>query len=119
VYTIDASTWVNAFDQREPGHEDSRQLLELLADRAIPIVVPNLVLIEVAGAISRTRQEPVQAEAFAAALAQLPTVTLVTLDEALTRSAVALAAQQSLRGADAVYGAVALQSGCTTGDARP
>jgi hypothetical protein len=28
--TVDASVWVNAFDQREPGHLVSRQLLEVL-----------------------------------------------------------------------------------------
>jgi len=49
MYTIDASVWVNAFDQREPGHQVSRQFLEVLRDQALPIIVPNLVLVEVAG----------------------------------------------------------------------
>jgi hypothetical protein len=33
MYTIDASVWVNAFDQREPGHAASRQLLVKLPHR--------------------------------------------------------------------------------------
>lgn len=65
MYTVDASVWVNAFDGREPGHAISRQCLDLLRVQALPIVVPNLVLVEVAGAISRTRHDPAQAQTFA------------------------------------------------------
>jgi predicted nucleic acid-binding protein len=56
--TVDASVWVNGFDQREAGHATSRQLLAVLRTRALPIIVPNLVLAEVAGTISRTRNDP-------------------------------------------------------------
>ena len=113
MYTIDASVWVNGFDRRESGHAASRQLLEVVQRRALPIIVPNLVLVEVAGAISRTRQDPVHAEQFAMALAQLPNITVVPLDSALGSQALILAAQHTLRGADAVYAAVAQQAGCT------
>jgi hypothetical protein len=80
MYTVDASVWVNGFDQREAGHTTSRQLLAVLRARALPIIVPNLVLAEVAGAISRTRNDPVQVEAFATTLGRLPNVTVVALD---------------------------------------
>lgn len=113
MYTVDASVWVNGFDQREAGHTTSRQLLEVLRTRALPILVPNLLLAEVAGTIRRTRQDPVRAEAFAATLERLPNVTVVALDVALGDLARALAAQDGLRGADAVYAAVAQQAGCT------
>jgi predicted nucleic acid-binding protein len=113
VYTIDASVWVNGFDQREPGHESSRQLLGLLSTASTPIIVPNLVLVEVAAAISRTRHNPIQAQAFAIALSNLPNLTVMPLDDIMVRQALALAAQHGLRGADAVYAAVAAQAGCT------
>lgn len=113
MYTVDASVWVNGFDQRESGHETSRQLLELLRAQAVPIIEPMLVLAEVAGAISRTRQDPARAEAFAIVLGQLPNVTILPLDDTLGQQALALAAQHGLRGADAVYAAVAQQAGCT------
>jgi hypothetical protein len=29
MYTVDASVWVNAFDQREPGHLVSREFLDV------------------------------------------------------------------------------------------
>ena len=105
MYTVDASVWVNAFDQRESGHHVSRQFLEVLRDQTLPIIVPNLVLVEVAGAISRTRRAPAQAQAFATALSQLPHVTVRMLDEVCALHALTLAAQYGLRGADAVYAA--------------
>jgi hypothetical protein len=40
MYTIDASVWVNGFDQRELGHVTSRQLLELLRVKGLPIIEP-------------------------------------------------------------------------------
>jgi predicted nucleic acid-binding protein len=113
MYTVDASVWVNGFDQWEAGHATSRQLLEVLRIRALPIIVPNLVLAEVAGAISRTRNDPAQAEVFATTLGRLTNVTVVPLDVALGDQARVLAAQHGLRGADAVYAAVAQQAGCT------
>lgn len=113
MYTIDTSVWVNSFDQREPGHAISRQVLTLLSAQTLPIIVPTLVLAEVAGAISRTQGNPGQAQAFALALGNLPNVTLVALDTALAHQTLMLAAQYGLRGADAVYAATALQTGCT------
>jgi predicted nucleic acid-binding protein len=113
MYTVDASVWVNAFDQREPGHQVSRQLLEVLQRQALPIIVPNLVLVEVAGAISRTRRAPAQAQAFATALSRLPHVTVRVLDEVCALHSLTLAAQQGLRGADAVNAAVAREAGST------
>jgi len=111
VYTIDASVWVNAFDRREPEHAASRRLLDLIAAQAIPVFVPNLVLAEVAGAISRTRKSPADARAFATALGDLPNVRLVPLDDVSAHQAVGLAAQHGLRGADAVYAVVAMRAG--------
>ncbi|MSS70800.1 MAG: PIN domain-containing protein [Candidatus Latescibacteria bacterium] len=113
MYTVDASVWVNGFDQREPGHEISRQFLDLLGKQVIPVFVPNLILSEVAGAISRTRNNPSQAEAFAILLSKLPNVTVIPLDNPLAHQAFILAARHGLRGADAVYAAVATQRGCT------
>jgi len=113
MYTVDASVWVNSFDQREPGHDISRRLLEQLRDHVVPVILPSLVLAEVAGAVSRTRNNPAQALAFASAIGQLPNLTLVPLDASVAHQATQLAAQHGLRGADSVYAAVAVQANCT------
>lgn len=112
MYTIDASVWVSSFDQTEIDHTDSRNFLTLLAKQQVDIYVPSLVLVEVAAAISRSKQDPVQAEIFAKALSQIPDLYLVELDQDLAEKALALAAQQKLRGADAVYAAVAQEKNC-------
>lgn len=113
MYTVDASVWVNGFDHREVGHATSRQFLDEMRMRKVPIIVPNLVLIEVAAAISRTRHNSVQAVAFASALRRLPHVELWALDQGRALHAVTLASEHGLRGADAVYAAVAIEAACT------
>jgi predicted nucleic acid-binding protein len=112
MYTVDASVWINGFDQREKGHEYSRALLELLHQKDIPIFTPNIVLAEVAGTISRTRQDAAKAQSFAAALSRLPNIFLIPLDSSLAERAASLAAQYGLRGADSVYAAVAKKYDC-------
>jgi predicted nucleic acid-binding protein len=113
MYTIDASVWVNSFDQKEKGHETSRQFLAFVGQKAVPIAAPTLVLAEVAGAVSRTRKDSEQAQAFALALRGLPNLTLINLDADFAEQSLQLAARHGLRGADAVYAAVALETGFT------
>jgi predicted nucleic acid-binding protein len=108
MYTVDTSVWVNGSDTLEAGHEISRACLQLLAQRGEQLVLPTLVLAEIAGAISRTRLDATLADTFAAQVAALPNVTLVPLDEALAHQARVLAATHRLRGADAVYAALTL-----------
>ena len=112
MFTIDASVWVNADSPAEPHQPDSRALLDLLFARGLSIVVPTLLPAELAGAIARTRGDSALAEEMATALLALPTVRWIALDDALARRAAELAARHRLRGADAVYAAVALTHGC-------
>lgn len=95
----------------EPDHADCDALIQRLRAGAIPIVVPSLLLAEVAGAISRARRDPIRARVFVATLRALPNLTLVPLDEELAQQAADLAGDHRLRGADAVYAAVAAQFG--------
>ena len=112
MLTIDSSVWVNADSPAEPHQPESRTLLDLLFTRRIPIVVPTLLAAELAGAIARTRGDPVLAEDMATAVLALPTVRWVALDDIMARRAAELAARNRLRGADSVYAAVALVHGC-------
>ncbi len=110
-YTIDASVFLSAFNSAEAGHVDSNQLLNLLQNQAIPMIVPTLVLPEVAATISRVRGDASLARAFADQLSRLPNLMLITLDPTLAQQAADTAAQHRLRGSDAVYAAVALRFG--------
>ena len=107
--TVDASVFINGFNSAEVGHEVSRALLARLQELATPIVVPTLVLPEVAATISRVHGESELARAFAAALNQRPHVTFVALDALLAQQAADIAARQRVRSSDAVYAAVAVR----------
>jgi len=110
---VDASVFVNGFNPYEAGHEESRRLLALLQEQAAPIIVPTLLLPEVAAAIGRGQQDADLAREFAAALSRLPHLVLIPLNTTLAQQAADVAAQYRLRGSDAVYAAVSLRFGST------
>jgi predicted nucleic acid-binding protein len=111
TYTVDASVFLNAFNPYETGYEDSLRLLALMQERATPIIVPTLLLPEVAAAVARGRGDAGLARSFTAHLSHLPHLVLVPLDTTLARQSAEVAADYHLRGSDAVYAAVALRFG--------
>ena len=111
--TMDASVFLNAFNLQEKGQPQSQRLLSHLRDAATPIVCPTLLLPEVSATISRGTSNPELAQEFTASLQQLPHMVLVPLDERLAEEAAAIAANQRLRGRDAVYAAVSLRFAST------
>ena len=110
-FTVDASVFLNAFNPAEAGHAESQGVLAWLQEQATPIIVPTLVLPEVAATIRRVRGDGALARDFANALSRLPNLVLVNLDTTLAQQAADAAAQYRLRGSDAVYAAVALRFG--------
>ncbi|HEU5298753.1 MAG TPA: type II toxin-antitoxin system VapC family toxin [bacterium] len=111
--TIDASVFLNAVNPPEVGHERSRALLARLRTEADPIIVPTLLLPEVAGAIARGRQDAALARDVARTISRLPHLVLVALTTVLAQRALEVAAEHRLRGSDAVYATVAMQFGTT------
>jgi predicted nucleic acid-binding protein len=110
-YSVDASVFVNAFNPHETGHAASLAALTAIQERGDPIVVPALLLTEVASAVARANDDTAGTMEYVDAIAGLPNVTLVTLTPAVARQAADLAATHRLRGADAVYVAVSLRYG--------
>jgi predicted nucleic acid-binding protein len=113
MYTIDASVHVSALNPAEADSTTSQVFLALVRQHGLPLFCPTLLLVEVAAAVARAFDDTDRAMALAHALRGLPNQTLVPLDEDLADRAVALAATARLRGADAVYAAVAQQYGTT------
>ena len=111
MYTLDASIWVRSLDPREQFHADCDALLQHLRLSATPIIVPVIVLPEVAGAISRAHRDPMRARVFVMTLRALPNLILMPIDDALAEQAAQIAADARLRGADAIYVAVARRHG--------
>lgn len=110
-FTVDASVFVNAFNPHETGHAASLRVLSAIQERGDPIIVPALLLTEVASAIARATDDTAGAVAYVDAIAALSNVTLVTMTSAVARQAADLAATHRLRGADALYVAVSLRYG--------
>ncbi len=110
---IDASVWVAAFLARDAHHRDAAVLLRRLIEEGIMVTTPLLALPEVVGAIARQTDDSELAEKITAFLHTQPWIQFVPLTGDLATEAATSAAQQRLRGADAVYVALAAQRALT------
>ncbi|OGL05900.1 MAG: hypothetical protein A3H48_00710 [Candidatus Rokubacteria bacterium RIFCSPLOWO2_02_FULL_71_18] len=88
-------------------HEASRRWLTRHVAGGGLVIAPTLLLPEVAGAVARRTAEPRLARRAVDAVLRLPALRLVPVDDVLARMAAKLAARLRVRGADAVYIAVA------------
>jgi len=109
--TIDASVFVSAFTPTEPAHQASKAFMFRMRAQSDPIIVPILVLPEISAAISRGQGKPELGKAFVQELRNFPNTTFIDVDEAVANLAVDIAANNRLRGSDAIYAAVALRFG--------
>ena len=112
-YTVDASVFVNAFNPHEDGHAASLAILTATQQGGDPVIVPTLLLPEIASAVTRASDDTAGALQYVSATAALSHLTLVSLTPVTARQAAELAAAHRLRGADAVYAAVARRYGTT------
>jgi predicted nucleic acid-binding protein len=104
---------VNAFNPHEEGHAESLAILAAIQQGGDPVIVPTLLLPEIASAVARASNDDAGALQYANATAALPHLTLVSLTPTTARQAAELAANHRVRGADAVYLAVARRYGTT------
>lgn len=111
--TLDASVLVSAFTPSENAHLPCKALLREVRQSKAAIILPTLVIVEIAAAIGRGQGKPDLGYAFALEMTRFPNLALVTLDESLARAAAEIAARHRLRGSDAVYVAVARRFGAT------
>ena len=109
--SVDASVFVNAFNPTEEGSDHSWEYLNSLKRAGTPIIVPALLLPEIAASIARKKDDAELGIQLAQDVRNIPNLTLISLDESLAEQAVEIAARYRLRGSDAVYTAVALRFG--------
>lgn len=112
MYTLDANIFVRDASPGDSEHETCHALMAQLYQRNTTIVVPFLVLAEIAGALSRSIRDPIRARLEVDLLRDLRHIQFVPLDAAVTQEAAEIAADRALRGADALYVAVARRYGC-------
>jgi predicted nucleic acid-binding protein len=111
VYVVDASVWVSWFVPADAHHDPSRRWMSAQVAQGEPIVAPLLVLAEVAGAVARRTGLSALGAHAVSLVRHLPNARLVAVDEELAQLGALVAAQLRLRGADALYVALARRLG--------
>jgi predicted nucleic acid-binding protein len=104
---VDANVWVSGLLPADVHHQASRRWLEGAIGAGEVLAVPTLVFPEVAGAIRRRSGDAhLSAEAVQSIL-RVPDLRIVSVDRDLGDDAARIANDLAIRGADAVYVAVA------------
>ncbi|MCX7790950.1 MAG: PIN domain-containing protein [Chloroflexaceae bacterium] len=112
MYTLDANIFIRDAIPNDPEHVMCHALLARLYESSTSIVLSTLVLAEIAGALSGSYRDPIRARLEVELLRELHIIKYIPLDDALAQEAADIAADRALRGADAVYVAVARRHGC-------
>lgn len=104
---VDASVWIGVLRTTDAHHSASRAWMANQTGAGTALMAPLIVLPEVAGPIARITGRPDAGLHAARRVLETPGIRLVDLDRRLMSEALILAARFRLRGADAVYVAVA------------
>lgn len=104
---VDANVWVSSFISQDVHHSISLRWLEQCMAREDELVVPTLVLAEVAGAVARRTGVTQLGRQAARQIGCVPKLRVIGLSVHLGEDAAGIAADLRVRGADAVYVAVA------------
>jgi len=104
---VDASVWVGRLVPQDVHYEASRRWLAGYVARGGRLLSPILLLSEVAGAVSRRTGDAELDERAVEHVLRVPNLGLVPTDPKLGRMAAQLAADLGLKGADAIYVALA------------
>jgi predicted nucleic acid-binding protein len=87
----------------------SRSWLQDMTSQGLPLIAPAIMLAEVAGAVARRTGSSQLGYQIAQRIRQVPTLQLVAISAELGDFAAQVASTSRLRGADALYVAVAHQ----------
>jgi len=87
MYTLDANSFVGDASLSDPDHAVCHALIARLSQSGTTMVVPLLVLTEVAGALSRSYRDPLRARLEIELLRELHTIRFVPLDDVLAQEA--------------------------------
>ena len=104
---IDASVLIAAFKNNEPAHPASADFLEATVAYPVTLCSPAILFVEIAGAFSRPTHNPDYAARVIREMRALLEIELYPIDSDLASNAEAIAQNFFLRGADALYIALA------------
>ncbi|HTQ99552.1 MAG TPA: PIN domain-containing protein [Candidatus Acidoferrum sp.] len=104
---IDASVWVAAFLPYEPNHKAAQRCIAELSTSSEPTELPTLALVETCGAIARRTNSADAAQQIRQFLVSQHWISFFAVDSGLVSVASDIAINHKLRGADAIYVALA------------
>lgn len=104
---IDASVWISLILPQDVNNTLARNWISRHTQSGGLLVGPDLLAVEVAGALSRITGHAQSAYQAANQLYLLPIMRIVHLDQRLVNEAMLIAAAHALRGADSMYVALA------------
>ena len=107
MFVVDASVWVARYVRKDEHHQLCLDWLRDNLQKGLEIYEPPILLPEIAGPISRITNVPTAGYRAALQVYALPQVSVVPMDDSLTQLSAQFAANLRLRGADAVYVALA------------
>jgi predicted nucleic acid-binding protein len=113
MYTLDANIFTRTLHPSQPDYEVCDELITRLSAGGAPIIIPLIVLAEVAAAVRRETGDAMQARLFVDVIRGLPTTQFISIDAVLADESANLASDEALRGMDAIYVAVARRYNCT------
>jgi predicted nucleic acid-binding protein len=107
MIVVDASVWISRFLPDDAFHQASRTWILETTTAGKAIFAPTIMLAEVSGSIARRTGNDQLGYLIVQQIRQLPTLQLIAVDDMLGQLAAQIASTYRLRGADAVYLAVA------------
>ena len=105
---VDASVWVARFLAADRHHGVAMDCITALLERESRLVIPVLAWPEVAGAIARRTGVAANGHNAVSIIRALRWIESIPLDQSLAHEATQIAGSTRLRGADAVYVALAV-----------
>ncbi len=113
MLTVDANVFVSSSAPAEAQHTASVTFIGRVAAQSLDVYCPSLVMPEVAAGIIRPTSDAALAAQVVSGLALLPSISLAPLTEQRAKQAAQISITCRLRGADAVYVALAQELGTT------
>jgi len=105
---VDASVWVARFLAADRHHGIAMACITALLERESRLVIPVLAWPEVAGAIARRTGVAKNGHNAVSIIRALRWIESIPMDQSLAHEATQIAGSRRLRGADAVYVALAV-----------
>ncbi|HEX9721731.1 MAG TPA: type II toxin-antitoxin system VapC family toxin [Candidatus Paceibacterota bacterium] len=109
MFCVDASVFLSAAKGDEPYSKQSKGFLDSVESEGHKMLVPEILIPEVASGLFRATKNSKFSLEFVGALRGLPNCTFVPVDGRLADRAAKIICETGLRGADAIYVALAFE----------